>query len=461
MTDSGGGIGNAVTVVTVLDVAPVVTIESVTSPIDEDGVTSLSGNFTDVCHLDTHSAVIDWDDGTIEPLTIVQDSESGTFTASHQYLDDDPSVTPSDTYIVTVTVTDDDTVSGTDTAPVTVNNLDPTVEAGTDQTVNEGDTVSLDPASYSDTGTQDTHTASIEWGDGTAPDEGAVSGGIVPGSHTYVDNGLNTATITVTDDDTGTGTDSLLVTVNNVAPTVSAIEAPVDAVPVNTTIDTSADFTDPGILDTHTAVWDWGDGSTSNGVVNESNGNGRVTGSHNYNAPGIYTVTVTVTDKDGDSDQSVFQYVIVYEITDKFVTGGPTIRSPIGAYPNDPSLKGKANCGFNIKYDENFNTPYGELEFQFKAADLNFHNSSYEWLVISGPKAVFKGSGTINGAGDYAFITVAIDGDADGGDGIDKFRIVIWDKNTEEIIYDNMPGEPIGGNAASELTGGGISIHKD
>ncbi len=33
---------------------------------------------------------------------------------------------------------------------------------------------------------------------------------------------------------------------------------------MNTTIDTfSATFTDPGLNDIHTAVWDWGDGTTS------------------------------------------------------------------------------------------------------------------------------------------------------------------------------------------------------
>ena len=40
-----------------------------------------------------------------------------------------------------------------------------------------------------------------------------------------------------------------------------------------------ARFTDPG-TDTHTATWDWGDGTTSTGTVDEPSGT--VTGSHNY-----------------------------------------------------------------------------------------------------------------------------------------------------------------------------------
>ena len=35
--------------------------------------------------------------------------------------------------------------------------------------------VSLDPASFTDAGTADTHTASIDWGDGTALDVGVVT----------------------------------------------------------------------------------------------------------------------------------------------------------------------------------------------------------------------------------------------------------------------------------------------
>ena len=54
-------------------------------------------------------------------------------------------------------------------------NQAPQVDAGADQSVDEGVTVSLDPASFTDAGTADTHTASIHWGDGTAADAGVVA----------------------------------------------------------------------------------------------------------------------------------------------------------------------------------------------------------------------------------------------------------------------------------------------
>ncbi len=39
--------------------------------------------------------------------------------------------------------------------------------------------------------------------------------------------------------------------------------------------------------------------------------------------------------------------------------------------------------------------PTGETEFQFKAANLRFQSSTYEWLVVSGARAQFRGSGSI------------------------------------------------------------------
>src|SRR3989442_6266592 len=56
---------------------------------------------------------------------------------------------------------------------------------------------------------------------------------------------------------------------------------------------------------------------------------------------------------------------------------------------------------FRSAYQPGARVPSGNTEFQFHAADFNFHSTSYDWLVVSGPKAQYKGSGTINGAGDF------------------------------------------------------------
>ena len=64
-------------------------------------------------------------------------------------------------------------------------------------------------------------------------------------------------------------------------------------------------FADPSWLDTHTAIWDWGDGSPSEpGAVTEENvepdSTGTVTGSHVYRQVGVYTVSLSVMDDNGE-----------------------------------------------------------------------------------------------------------------------------------------------------------------
>jgi hypothetical protein len=135
--------------------------------------------------------------------------------------------------------------------------------------------------------------------------------------------------------------------------------------------------------------------------------------------------------------------------------------SPAGAYTADPSLTGKANFGFVSKYETGTNTPSGETEFQFKAGDLDFHSDAYEWLVVAGPQAKFKGIGRINNTGNYGFMLSAVDGDMPGGGGIDKFRIKIWDKdNNDEIVYDNNLNAVDDATPTTVLGGGQITIKK-
>jgi hypothetical protein len=323
--------------------------------------------------------------------------------------------------------------------------------------VDEGSPYMLTLGAVTDPGDDTVTQYIVHWGDGST--DAYNTGGDV--NHTYADgNAPRTITVDLVDEDgTHIEASSLSLTVNNVAPTVGEVTAPLDPVQVNTEIATSATFTDPGILDTHTAVWDWGDETTSAGIVSETDGSRSVEGSHIYATAGVYTVTLTVTDKDGGTGQSVFQFIVVYDPSAGFVTGGGWINSPEGAYTADASLTGKANFGFISKYKKGATTPTGETEFQFKVADLNFHSDNYDWLVVAGARAKYKGSGTINGAGNYGFMLTAIDGQISGGGGVDKFRIKIWDKATGNIIYDNQIGKSDTGNDATELGGGSIVIH--
>ncbi|MGE5404436.1 MAG: PKD domain-containing protein, partial [Candidatus Saccharibacteria bacterium] len=324
-------------------------------------------------------------------------------------------------------------------------NAAPVAEAGGPYSANEGSTINFDASASSD---PDGDSLMFRWdvnSDGIFESDWSNQPTF---SYTFEDDYTGNAALEVKDAEF-TAADAANVTVNNVAPDVGEITVTSSCVKVNDPVNASASFSDPGVRDTHNATWDWGDGTTSN-VDNVS---GTAAGSHTYTAPGVYTIAVTVSDDDGGSDTASYQYVVVYDPSAGFVTGGGTIDSPPGAYANDPSLSGKANFGFVSKYQKGANVPTGVTEFQFKAGDLNFHSSSYEWLVVAGSKAMFKGTGTINGSGEYGFMISAVDGSPD------LFRIKIVDKATDTVVYDNQMGADADANPSTALTGGNIVIH--
>ena len=158
---------------------------------------------------------------------------------------------------------------------------------------------------------------------------------------------------------------------------------------------------------------------------------------------------VTVTDKDGDSGESTYQFVVVYDPSGGFVTGGGWIDSPEGACKFEActdNTTGKATFGFVSKYKPGATVPTGNTEFQFRAGNLNFHSDSYDWLVVAGSDAKYKGVGTTNGGGDYGFMLTGFDADVNPNDShtVDGFRIVIWDKaDGDRVVYDNLASPDI------------------
>jgi len=257
----------------------------------------------------THTATIDWGDGTQDAGLL--NLPDGTISGGDAYKIFLPSVTvgtprsPDSTifgshvyadngvYTVKVCVTDSLGESGCDTLAITVLNVAPSVDAGPDQSADEGIVFDL-AADFNDKGTLDTHTATISWGDGNPPEDGLVSeapfgppgstagaDGTVSGSHVYGDDSFFPVTVTVTDDDGDSGSDSSDLTVNNVDPTAEIDDS--DAVLVNgvptflahagESMDFSGRATDPGSDDLFLG-WDWDDGSpivTIEDLVNPPN----------------------------------------------------------------------------------------------------------------------------------------------------------------------------------------------
>jgi hypothetical protein len=120
------------------------------------------------------------------------------------------------------------------------------------------------------------------------------------------------------------------------------------------------------------------------------------------------------------------------------------------------------------KYQKGANVPDGNTEFQFKAGNLNFKSTTYQWLVVAGARAQFKGWGTINGQlseqqKPFAIMLTAIDGQVTGGGGQDRFRIKIWNQDSGTVLYDNQAGADDTAGLAGTGTlvqGGSVVIHK-
>ena len=195
------------------------------------------------------------------------DGDTGTgATAAHTYLADG-------TYTITLTVTDDDGRTATTSQSITIDANEPPVtsfsEVVTDNNAAFDATASTDPdgviVDYAwDFG--DTNT-----GTGATP------------NHTYAANGTYTVTLTVTDDDGRTDSESHSVVI--AAYPTAAFTTNIDNLDV--AFDGSISTDPDGVIVDY--AWDFGDANTGTGA----------TPNHTYAADGTYTVTLTVTDDDG------------------------------------------------------------------------------------------------------------------------------------------------------------------
>ena len=272
--DDFGGCDTSTLVVTVINTPPVANAGGDVSDV-EGAVITFSGGFADPDAGDTHTYSWDFGDGG---------TATGTLSPTHAYSDNG-------VYAVTLTVCDAAGACDSDSLLATIGNVPPSVEAGPDRVIDEGSTLAI-TGSFTDPGTSDTHTATWDWGDGSSDAATVIESsgsGTASGSHTYPDDAAVTVSLEVCDDDGGCTIDTFALTVQNVPPTVS-LTADMLSVPEGSAVTFAGTFTDPGIADTHTYSWDFGDGQTAGGVLGMA---------HVYGDDGAYTATLTVCDDDG------------------------------------------------------------------------------------------------------------------------------------------------------------------
>ena len=424
--DNGGGETTGSTVVVVNNVAPSVSLPVIApAPSTEGQSVVASATFSDPGALDTHTCTVDYGDGP--QVGVVS---GGTCTGpSHIYLDDGPIGTPSDLAVVTIEVIDDD--GGRDDALNfhQVNDVAPVVSVPVvgGSPSDEGESV-VASASFTDAGILDTHTCEIDWGDGTV-EAGTVDeqdgNGTCEGSHPYADDGSYTVAITVTNDDTGAGSNSVIHTVNNVLPAVNTPAVSPSPPHEGESVVFSASFTDPGVNDSHTCVVEYGDGSTGTGTVSGTICSGP---GHTYVDNGDYTVTIYVCDDDrfyrfcGNS--SIVQTVNNVAPSIEWLEVGPTL----------------VLVDTEVTLSADFTDPGRDIH----AAIIDWGDGVVETISVVG-----HGSGTVEHShayavpGVYTVVLTVIDGDDSDTAVFDEF-IVVYDPESASVTGNGAIDSPAG-----------------
>ena len=303
--DDDGGSWTTSSDATVANIAPELALTSGPFTIDENGTVTLTGTIVDPSSQDTFELDVDWGDGG-PPITYSYGAGTTAFSEQHQYLDDNPTATFADDYIISVTLTDDDLGQDTARTSARVRNVEPQL-AISGSVINENGTATVS-GTITDPGTQDTFEVVIDWGEGSPVTYNYGAGTTTfSEQHQYLDDDP-TATASdvysiravIEDDDLGKGVANTKVTVNNVAPLLVLSSAIVDE---NGTATVNGAITDPGTRDTFEVIIDWGEGDQV--TYNYAAGTTAFSEQHQYlddnptaTASDIYKVSAKITDDD-------------------------------------------------------------------------------------------------------------------------------------------------------------------
>ena len=299
VTDEDGGVVSSVSTITVGNVTPVGVGLSLPASADEGvSIAATVASAMDV-YADPLTYTINWGDGTSE-------SRSTHAGFVHTYGDNGA-------YTVTLTVDDGDGGVVSYPTSIAVANVLPAGVSLANAAGIEGGVVNAIVGTATDVA-GDALSYTINWGDGSAADTKSGPAGF---THVYADDGLYTATLTVTDKDGGEASASASMRISNVLPVVSAVTpAPIDE---GTAVFVEVTALDAGD-DALTFLVDWdGDGSFESVAPSHTAGDVYTLGSPEYGDNGLYIVPVRV------MDGGVFTALDVAVVVNNL---DPTLSSP-------------------------------------------------------------------------------------------------------------------------------------
>jgi hypothetical protein len=260
---------------------------------DSDPRTNEASNYT---------ATVSWGDGTTSQGTIVHDPLGSGFDVdgSHPY--------NAGSYATSITIHDVGGASVSVSGSVVIADV-ALSGRGKNITPSEGEPFTGFIARFTDADPRSNpgslYTASIDWGDGTTTSGTVIPDGqggyLVRGSHAYAAGNFNTS-ITVIDH--GGATTEMSGTADVVASPLSVTIATTPQVEEGVAfIAPIATFTSASPIAVATdfsATIDWGDGTTSAGMITAQSGGGfTVSGQQAYSSVGTFSVSVTVSSRSG------------------------------------------------------------------------------------------------------------------------------------------------------------------
>ena len=344
---------------TVTPVTPTVTLNAVNA-VTLGQPAHVGGTILPAGSLDTFTVTVAWGDGSTTPLSGVTAAQP-QFDLTHVY------ATVAASWPVNVKVANNGggaaSVSATSAAVnpvpavVTAKFTTPSIPEGGQVTILRDaqglptGATSIAPATLRGVASAGLTTVAVDWGDGTgstaAVDATAHTFGA---THIYADNpvglasGVVTATISAKD---GNGVIQAATTaaigVANQAPVVTSFVLGKATIAIGGAATVSGTFTDPGAIDTHTAVINWGDGTQSAAFVSDAagTGTGSFAATHVYgntlafssSVPAPYTLTATVLDNAGASASATLRQnvAIASVVSGPAGTGAPLLPSGTAA----------------------------------------------------------------------------------------------------------------------------------
>lgn len=339
--------------------------------VDEDTVVTLTGSGSDS---DGTIASYAWTQ-TSGPSVSLTDANTATATFTAPNTGSDSSVV----FTFTLTVTDNDGATGDDGTVVTVNttNVDPVANAGPNLTVDEQSLVTLDGSSSMDS---DGNIASYDWlqtgGSGVSISDSAAVSPTFDAPSLSAPETLE-FTLTVTDDRGFTSTDTVTITVNNVA---ALNEAPLADAGQAQTVASGDSVTLDGSLSTDS------DGSITSYAWVQSGGmpgvtlTGADTATPSFTAPTVtadtvLTFTLTVTDNEGATADNFVEITVTPPPANVTISGKVT-------YDNVPH-----NSNSSLNYTNITQDPVRQAVIELLTgttvmqSDLTDNNGDYSFEV--------------------------------------------------------------------------------